>query len=285
MFSGRLTKPYEYFVSFAHGFDNAEPPRRLPEPPLRRPLQFKVGRFLSPFTYEFYVVPIHALITPEWSLFFNNFGLNRDLGLMAWGQLARKRVDYAAGIFNGTRNGFSTPTMPRTRRLPGRGPSARRASGPGVPQHRRVGRRRQPAECPIPGRCGPSSPIPGNATIGVPFLAFNPDVRESGDRTLWSLHMAYYYRHLSLIGEWQSGFQDYAIAGQAWQPDHLPVQSFYVEAGYFLTGETVAGRGMVKPLGRSTSARAGSARGPGSWRALQRARRRRRGLHRRPGRP
>ena len=67
-------------------------------------LQFKIGRYFVPFTFEPYVLPIHGLITPEFSLFFNNFSPNRDLGVMAWGQLARKRIDYAAGIFNGTRN-------------------------------------------------------------------------------------------------------------------------------------------------------------------------------------
>ncbi|MGH2031970.1 hypothetical protein, partial [Acinetobacter baumannii] len=60
----------------------------------------------TPFTYEFYDLPINGLPNPERSLFFNNFGLNRDLGVMAWGQLFDKRLDYAVGVFNGSRNGF-----------------------------------------------------------------------------------------------------------------------------------------------------------------------------------
>jgi phosphate-selective porin OprO and OprP len=52
------------------------------------------------------------LITPERSLFFNNFGQNRDVGFMPYGQLfdtdnGVSRVQYAAGIFNGNRNGFT----------------------------------------------------------------------------------------------------------------------------------------------------------------------------------
>ena len=39
-------------------------------------------------------------------------------------------------------------------------------------------------------------------------------MNESGLRAFWSLHMAYYYHHLSLIGEWQSGFDSYAFANQ-----------------------------------------------------------------------
>jgi phosphate-selective porin OprO and OprP len=53
------------------------------------------------------------LITPERSLFFNNFGQNRDLGIMAYGQLFNgpnfdqpSKLQYAAGIFNGNHNAF-----------------------------------------------------------------------------------------------------------------------------------------------------------------------------------
>ena len=47
--------------------------------------------------------------------------------------------------------------------------------------------------------------------IGVPFLTFNNNVVVYGPRNLWSLHTAYYYGRLMLLGEWQSGFQDYAL--------------------------------------------------------------------------
>ena len=42
--------------------------------------------------------------------FFNNFGLNRDLGVMGYGRLFDNKFEYAAGIFNGSRNGFVAPT-------------------------------------------------------------------------------------------------------------------------------------------------------------------------------
>ena len=58
--------------------------------------------------------------------------------------------------------------------------------------------------------CGPAIATTGNQTIGVPFLHFNNNVRESGDRTFWDLHAAWYYRQLAVISEWGSGFQDYA---------------------------------------------------------------------------
>jgi phosphate-selective porin OprO/OprP len=87
----------------------------------------------------------------------------------------------------------------------------------------------------------------GNLAIGPEFLALNNNVREHGYRALWSIHLAYYYRHLSLISEWQSGFQDYALLNQLNFRTRVPVQSYYVMAAYFLTGETVSGRGVLRP--------------------------------------
>lgn len=270
IFNGRLTKPFEYYASVAQGFDNLNLLDAFLNVHYDDRLQLKVGRFFVPFTYELYTVPIPALITPERSLFFNNFGLNRDLGLMAWGQVAGKRVDYAVGIFNGPRNVFldSNDAKDVVAYLNVR-PFG--AAGIAALEHFNVGGSvdfGNQLNAPSPQTLRTLVPAPGNATVGVPFLAFNGDVRESGDRALWSLHLAYYYRHLSFIGEWQSGFQDYARANDLANRIHLPIQSFYVEAGYFLTGETVAGRGPVRPL-RDFDLRPGR-RGPGAWEVVGR---------------
>ncbi len=88
----------------------------------------------------------------------------------------------------------------------------------------------------------------GNAVNGVPWLAFNSNARESGPRAFWDLHAAWYYKHLSLISEWQSGYQDYALSTSLASHDRIGVESYYVQAGYFITGETVSGRNIVKPL-------------------------------------
>ena len=100
-----------------------------------------------------------------------------------------------------------------------------------------------------------------NSDLGPEFFAFNNNVREFGFRASWDLHLAYYYRHLSLIAEWQSGFETYGtattktVASSAAQVHtipttlvHVPIQSYYVMAGYFLTGETVSSRGVLKPI-------------------------------------
>ncbi len=91
-------------------------------------------------------------------------------------------------------------------------------------------------------------PADGASALGGRFLTFNNNVVVSGPRNLWSLHTAYYYGGLTLYGEWQSGFQGYALRNQTNSQVHLPIESFYVQAAYLLTGERVASRGMFKPL-------------------------------------
>ena len=92
IFSGRLTKPFEYYVSIAEGIDNLNILDVFLNVNFDPRLQFKIGRYKTPFTYEFYGLPINGFITPERSLFFNNFGFNRDIGLMAWGQTVRHSI-------------------------------------------------------------------------------------------------------------------------------------------------------------------------------------------------
>ncbi len=66
-----------------------------------------------------------------------------------------------------------------------------------------------------------------------------------------------------VLGEWQSGFQDYAPAHQLDRRTHLPIDGFYVQAAYLLTGEHAASRNLVQPL-RPFDPRKGRW-GPGAW--------------------
>ena len=250
IFSGRLTKPFEYYVSLAEGFDSVNILDAFLNIHYDDRLQLKIGRYKTPFTYEFYALPIQGLITPERSLFFNNFGLNRDIGLMGWGQLFEKRIDYAAGIFNGTRNGFLDANDAKDVAAfinfrpwgTSKGSILENFNFGGSLEYGRQ------QNIPIPQTFRTNVATTGNQAVGVPFLSFNRNVTESGERALWSLHTAWYYNHTSLIAEWQSGFQDYALAGRLANKVNLPIESFYVQGGYLVTGETVSSRGTVLPL-------------------------------------
>jgi phosphate-selective porin OprO/OprP len=263
IFAGRLTKPFEYYLSAAEGIDNLNILDVFFNVNFDQRLQFKIGRFKSPFTYEFYGLPINGFITPERSLFFNNFGLNRDIGLMAWGRMFDNRFDYAASIVNGTRNGYvDSNDFKDFSGLVNFRPFANwtdhwlenlnfgGSTDTGLENN-----------TPVPQVFRTNVATTGNLAIGPEFLALNKNVNESGLRAFWSMHIAYYYRRLSLIGEWQSGFDSYALVNQNYRT-RVPVQSYYVMAGYFLTGESVSGRGVVRPL-RNFDVRPGRV-GPGA---------------------
>lgn len=250
IFNGQLTRPFEYYVAINQGFNNLNLLDAFLNIHYDDRLQFKVGRYKTPYTYEFYSLPINGLLTPERSQFFNNFALNRDVGLMAWGNFFDKRLDYAVGIFNGSPNGFldfedSKNVLAYVNARPFAFldlPALRYFNVGGSLD---AGHSLQPR---IPPTLRLNVPTTGDLAVGVPFLAFREGVLESGDQALWSLHMAWYYRQLSLIGEWQSGYESYAFNTSPLARTRAVTQSFYVWTGYFLTGEEVSGRGMVKPL-------------------------------------
>ncbi len=249
IFSGRLTRPFEYYVSVAEGIDNFNILDVYLNVNFDERLQFKIGRMKSPFTYEFYGLTINSFITPERSLFFNNFGLNRDLGMMAWGTMFDNRFDYAAGIFNGTRNGYvDTNDFKDFVGLVNFRPFATWTDS--WLENLNIGGSTDTGlenNVPVPKVFRTNVATTGNLAIGPEFLALNNNVVESGLRAFWSMHLAYYYRHLSLVAEWQSGLDSYGFVNQK-PHTRIPVESFYAMAGYFLTGETVSGRGILKPL-------------------------------------
>ena len=213
MFSGRITKPFGYFVSFANGFDTFCLLDVFLDFNIDPRFAIRAGRFKTPFTYEFMVEPIQGLILPERSLFFNNFGQNRDLGVMPYGRLFNNTFDYAARHLQ-----RQSQRLRRVRRYE---VLLRLHQLQAVHQHRRAPFSRTSTSAarssratsnivPIPAILRTIVPTTGNAVAGVPFLGFNSNVRQSGPLAFWDLHTAWYYGGLALIAEWQSGFQDYA---------------------------------------------------------------------------
>ena len=88
---------------------------------------------------------------------------------------------------------------------------------------------------------------------------------ERGDRLLGSVHAAYFYKGLSLIGEWQYGYGGYALPGRP-SPVAVPLSGFYVTGGYFLTGEHVERRARRQPAAAvlpDAEGASSAGRGPG----------------------
>ena len=250
MLSGRLGKPFGYFVSLANGFDTVSILDVFGDWNPSTQFNLRAGRFKTPFTYEFLVEPIQGLISPERSLFFNNFGQNRDDGVMAYGKLFNNTVDYATGVFNGDRNG-QVPTH-----------DAVFFSGllnwrpfhnvtDSIFENFNVGGSTyagNSSNLPQPVVYRTIVPMSGNNVAGIPFLALNPNVRSQGMEAYWDLHAAWFYKQLAVIGEWGSGQQHLATTKDLNDRHAIPVQSYYVQAGYLLTGETRSAIGIVKPL-------------------------------------
>ena len=59
--------------------------------------------------------------------------------------------------------------------------------------------------------------------------------------------MAYYHGGLSLLGAWQSGHESYA-KGADGSSTRIPINGWFVQAGYLLTGETIRDRTLIEPL-------------------------------------
>ena len=85
-----------------------------------------------------------------------------------------------------------------------------------------------------------------NATL--PFLALNNNVTEKGIRDLWELHAAYYYKGLSLLGAWDSGFNSYALPQSP--SVRVPTSGYFVQVAYLITGETLRERTVIDPISR-----------------------------------
>jgi phosphate-selective porin OprO/OprP len=272
-FNGNITRNIEYEFAINRGFGNLNLLNAFVNLHFDDRFEVRMGRFFTPFNYDQYAISNYWLPTPERSIYTTNVGLNRQFGVMGWGYLFDKRLDYAAGIFNGSRNSFEplshgvdfvtylnarpfqeSDALPFLRFL-------------NLGTSFAFGHQNQ-APVPVSFRIAGGSPtadVPGPGT--VPFLILNPNVIERGNRLLGSVHAAYFLKGLSLIGEWQYGYGSYALAGQPTSAQ-VPFSGFYVTAGYFLTGEEVERRTRVQPLRPLIPTNRDDRRGIGAWEAV-----------------
>ena len=253
-FYGHLTRPFSYEFSFQESFGSLNLLDSYINYRYSDALNLQFGRYKTPYTYEWYRVHVWNLLAPERSLFATNFEGQRRFGLMGNGSAFDKRLEYAVGSFNGQRNGYAAfnshqDVMAFLNFKPfyNREDSVVRDLQFGGSLD--AGIENNPLSPAVLTTSAP--PTPSGLTQGspaVPFLAFNNNVRERGYRALWELHMAYYYQGLSLLGAWDSGFQDYALGSSGPAPIRVPTAGYFVQAGYILTGETIRDRTLIDPL-------------------------------------
>jgi len=257
-FEGHFTRPIQYEFSFQNTFDSVNLLDAYLDFKYDPRLQLRIGRFKTPFTYEWYRIHVWHLLAPERSLFANNFEGNRRFGLMGSGSLFDQRLEYAVGTFDTQRNSYqpfsnrqdvmaflnAKPFYNRERGFPlrnlqvGGSVDAGTVDQPLVPSVLRTNS--------APSAAGVDTSGAANAAT-LPFLAFNENVRERGARSLWELHSAYYYGGLSLLGAWQGGFAGYA-KGPNGTSTRVPIHGWFAQVGYLVTGETLRDRTLVDPL-------------------------------------
>jgi phosphate-selective porin OprO and OprP len=258
-FSGRLTKPIEYQVSFQRSTNSFDILNAYLNLHYDDRLQVRIGRFRAPYTYEWAKLSIWELPTPERSPFAINFGPNRQVGVMGWGNVLANRLEYAVGIFDGPRNSFQDFNYAKDAMafldfrpfFDKDSDSVLKLFSVGGSVD--AGRQNNPlAPALLRGTVTASGNTlttgSGDSIIAVPFLAFNNNVRERGDRALWELHATYFYKGLALLGAWESGHNDFATTALNSLPVNLPVSGYFVQASYLLTGETRERITLVAPL-------------------------------------
>ena len=255
-FAGNLTRPIAYEFSFQETYSTVNLLDSYLNYRFSDGLQIRLGRYKTPFTYEFYRVHVWHLLVPERSLFATNFEGNRRFGFMGWGSLFDKRLEYAVGTFDRQRNSYVAFTshqdiMAFLNIKPFEPWSDSFLQNLQFGGSVDAGIENNPLTPAVLTTSAPPSPSTlSTGAAPVPFLAFNNGVMECGYRALWELHLAYYYGGLSLLGAWDSGFQDYAIGRSGPPPIRVPTSGYFVQAGYILTGETIRDRTLIDPLSR-----------------------------------
>lgn len=255
-FDGHMTKPLEYQISFQRGYSGLDVLNAYLNFRFDDRFRIRIGRYKTPYTYEFYKINNWRLLLPERPLFNVNFALNRELGLMGWGEIFENRLEYAVGIFDGPRNSFQDFNDAKDviaflnfRPFEKTEGFLKNFNVGGSVD---FGNQRNPLRPAVLRTSvnASTADIAGSSAsnnAAVPFLAFNNGVIEQGDRALWELHLAYFWNGLTLMGAWNGGFNDYGRIGSK-QTVHLPVGGFDVQVGYILTGESISERALVDPI-------------------------------------
>jgi len=268
-FEGQLTEAFQYELSIQRSVEGAfDVLDANVNVRFAKEFQVRFGRGLVPYSYDWYDHLEQYFIAPERGLFPLNFGLARQSGVMAWGDVFDDRVRYAVGGFAGQIAGLADVNNSRdavgyvnirpfwqSSALPAlKGLFFGGSIGLGTQAH--------PAEL-LPLRTSIQSSEndeAANAASSI-FLDFDERVVASGARRQGAIHAGWYVGGMSLeseayLGQFGSTRTDTRVSAL------IPISGFNVAVGYFLTGEKVLGRGPVDPV-RPFTARGGT--GPGAF--------------------
>ncbi|MCA9143697.1 MAG: hypothetical protein KDB05_12960 [Planctomycetales bacterium] len=248
-FEGHISKSFEYELSLQRSIEgtfdvldasvNFNPVDAF---------QIKVGRFLVPYSYDWFDHLEQYFMAPERGLYPLNFGLSREAGAMVWGDIDEGRLKYALGLFSGQLSGLADTNT--TRDLVGY-LNVRPFRHAPLGEYFNIGLSGAYGDQAFAGETLPlrssiqasENDEAANAASSV-FLSFEDDVEVLGRRNQGALHAAWYLGSMSLESEIEVGRFGYDKAGTK---TDLSVFGYHVAASYFLTGEEVTGRSIVVP--------------------------------------
>lgn len=213
-------------------------------------LNFRVGKFLSPFLYEYYgwSPALEPVLTN--SVVFQ-IGGKRQVGAMAFGNLAEERLQYMAGVFNGIEGGFydldhSVTFLGAATLTPFKNTGWEAAEGFGMGFGSSAGNGNYllsagNANNFINGAGEPTLNQNWITSTGVPFFEYAGNVAANGMQTKFAPHL-FWFGRFSVTAE-------YAIFNRELtngiDSGISTTRGMYVNASYFLTGERhFAGNGF-----------------------------------------
>lgn len=215
----------------------------------------RVGRFKTPYAFDWFKVHNWNLVSLERPLFSGNFTTNREDGVMVHGLLLADTFEYDGGVFNGQANTFY-PFDNSKDFIAYLDEAPFLHSGIPLLQYMHVAgslaagvENNVPNEFPVLHTASQGPTTTAEASIVSPtFLQFGANVVERGLRELWTGDFYWFYHSFNLFLEYNGGFIHYAPSETDVHVTRVPLSGYSITASYFLTGERETQRVLPEPL-------------------------------------
>lgn len=253
-FTGRATRNVEFYTAINRGYGPLDLLDAFITYRIDQRFRLRAGRMKTPYLYEYYSIAEGDLIAPERSLYAGNLSGQREIGMMALGELFEGRVGYSVGVFNGPRRSFEDFNSAKNvigylnSRPFLKSETYKALNYLNIGGSWNVGYQNNPLGPASLRTANDQSTASSVAGLSPTFMTFNSNVVERGELAQWAGHMVWYYKSLTLLAEYGGGVGGYAPI-TSHTSTYIPFDGYMVQATYFLTGEQLTRRvNVVKPL-------------------------------------
>jgi phosphate-selective porin OprO and OprP len=254
-FTGRVTRNVEFYTVINRGYGSLDLLDAFITYRIDQRFRLRAGRMKTPYLYEYYSIAEGDLIAPERSLYAGNMAANRQMGMMALGEVFDGRLGYSVGVYNGPRRSFqdfnsakdvigylnARPFLKSERykalnylNIGGSWDVGYQQDSPTQPNALRT--------------ANDQSPNAAAVSLSPTWMTFNNNVVEQGQRIQWAGHLIWYYKSFTFLAEYGGGVAGYAL-NTSKTSTYIPYNGYMVQGTYFITGEQLTRRvSVVKPL-------------------------------------